>query len=178
MTTAGKRTGRPRKGRRGRPQKFGEPSRLIALTLPQSVIRGLHRIDTDVARAVVSLFRRDTDGPAATPSAGDEAALVSIGARRSLIAVSRRTMPELPGVAMIPFSETQAFLALSPGTSVADLELAIMDYLEEFTPTPAVRRALLALRKQLRAWRRDTRLRFETRSILIVESLSTASRRR
>ncbi|MDE3155295.1 MAG: hypothetical protein KGN76_09335 [Acidobacteriota bacterium] len=172
-----RRTRRPRT-RRGRPHKFGEPSRLIALTLPQSVIRGLRQIDPDLARAVVRLFRSGTGGPETAAEPAQEAELVSVGTRRALIAVNRRAIPELPGVAMIPFSETRAFLALSPGTTLADLELAIVDYLDEFRPADATRRTLTTLRERLRHWRRDPALRFETRSILVAETVPARTTKR
>ena len=176
MTTTGRSGHSSRPARRGRPHKFGEPSRLIALTLPQSVINSLRNVDADLARAVVHLVRKDAHrkGPAAD---GNDASLVSVGTRRALIAVDRHALPELPGVAMIPFSKTRAFMALSPGMTMADLELAVADYLDEFAPGPAVRRALLALRRQLRAWRKDPALQFETRSILVAESLPAKARR-
>src|SRR5205814_914451 len=40
--------------KRGRPPKFGRPSRLVALTLPTQVIRGLRKLHPDLAWAIVA----------------------------------------------------------------------------------------------------------------------------
>ena len=44
--------------RRGRPRKFAAPSRAVTLTLPESVIASLTRIDRDISRAIVGLTTR------------------------------------------------------------------------------------------------------------------------
>ena len=45
------------RSRRGRPQKFGRPSRALTLTLPEDVIAALISINDDVSRAVVGLVQ-------------------------------------------------------------------------------------------------------------------------
>ena len=43
--------------RRGRPQKFGRPSRAVTLTLPEDVIAALGRVDDDLSRAIVRVSK-------------------------------------------------------------------------------------------------------------------------
>lgn len=162
---------------RGRPSKFGRPSQLVALTLPVDVVRGLRKIDRDLARAIVGVFE-------GAPNSADEssedvqpdAELLKIADRRSLIVVNSVIIRSLPGVAIVPLDETRAFLALEPGHGVSDLELTVIDRLDDAVP-PRERQALEQLRRQLRAWRRDPALRFHRRAIIVVETLA-ASRSR
>jgi hypothetical protein len=44
--------------KRGRPQKFGRPSQVVALTLPEDVLRGLRKIHHDLGWAIVALFEK------------------------------------------------------------------------------------------------------------------------
>jgi hypothetical protein len=164
--------------RRGRPSKFGRPSQLVALTLPVDVVRGLRRIDGDIARAIVRLF----EGAAASSDAElsedqqQYAELLKIADRRALIVVNPAVISSLPGISMIPLDGRRAFLALEPGHGVSDLELAVIDCLDESEPGRE-RQALQSLRGQLRTWRRDPALRFHGRSIIVVETV-TRSRMR
>jgi len=165
------RTGR---GRRGRPPKFGRPGRVVALTLPEEVVLGLRKVNADLAWAIVTLFNKTSTAAKTTrltlhPS--DEAELVAVGGLRSLIVVPRQlfTNLDLPGVSIIPLHDDRAFLALEPGHGMSDLVLAVDDRLAE---TPLDRRtaaALRRLRKQLRQWRSNPRLRCEAHTIIVVE---------
>ena len=156
---------------RGRPSKFGRPSQLVALTLPVDVVRGLRRLDRDLARAVVRVFE-------GTPNSADEpsedlqpdAELLKIADRRSLIVVNSMVIRSLPGVALVPLDGTRAFLALDAGRGVSDLELAVIDRLDDAVQARE-RQALEQLRRQLRTWRRDPALRFHGRAIIVVETL-------
>jgi len=160
--------------RRGRPPKFGRPSQLVALTLPIDVVRGLQRVDKDIARAIVRVFEGTV--PAGDDSPRDrrpDAELVRIADRRSLIVVNSAVIQSLPGVNVVPLDATRAFLALEPGRGVSDLELAVIDRLDDAVETRE-RQALGQLRRQLKAWRRDAALRFHSRSIT-ARSFSTLS---
>ena len=158
--------------RRGRPSKFGRPSQLVALTLPIDVVRGLQRVDRDIARAIVGLFE---DAPQATDDPSEDrqpdAELVRIADQRSLIVVNSAVIRSLPGVSLVPLDGSRAFLALEPGRGVSDLELAVLDRLDDAVQT-LEREALERLRRQLKAWRRDPALRFHGRSIIVVETLA------
>jgi hypothetical protein len=79
----------------------------------------------------------------------------------------------LPGVNIIPFSGNRAFLALDPGRGMSDLELAAIDRLGDPAIEARERRALMTLRTQLTAWRRDDHVTYHTRAIIVIERLKT-----
>ncbi len=163
--------------RRGRPSKFGRPSQVLALTLPDDVVRGLRRIDPDVAWAIVSLFEKSPSQRSVEPSPRPDVELVTIADRRSLIVVNRAVIQHLRGVNIIRLHGDRAFLALEGGRGMADLELAVLDSLEDDAVAPREREALKVLRGQLREWRHDRSLRFVAQSIIIVEHATKRSQR-
>ena len=155
--------------RRGRPQKFGRPGELVQLTLPTDVIRGLRLMDDDLARAVVQLFEL---APAWALGSRLDVELLSIADRHFLIVINRSVVRSLPGVDIIPIAGHRAFLALTPGGGVSDLELAVIDRLSDAANLVDVRerKALEHLGAQLRVWRNDPALQFHDRAIIVVES--------
>jgi hypothetical protein len=158
--------------RRGRPSKFGRPSRVVALTLPEDAIDRLRRVHRDLGWAILKLLDREPH-PAARN--GDDiqpdVELVTIADRRSLIVVNREIITNLPGVNIIPLSANRAFLAVDIDRGMSDLELAVSDRLGDPTIERAERRALVALRSRLTTWRRDRGLKVQTRAIIVVERL-------
>ena len=163
--------------RRGRPSKFGRPSQVVALTLPDDVVRGLRKIEPDVGRAIVTLFEKSPARATLEPDDQPDVELVTIADRRSLIVVNRAVINHLPGVNIVPLHGDRAFLALEEGRGTTDLELAVIDSLDDPALDSNERGALRKLRVQLRTWRNDRSLRFHTRSIIIVERLSAKARR-
>ena len=155
--------------RRGRPEKFGRPAELVQVTLPSDVVRGLSKIDGDLAQAIVHLFER---APAWALESTEDCELVSIADRHFLIVINAAVMRSLPGVDIIPLEGHRAFLALAPGRGVGDLELGVIDRLGE--PAQAIpgreRHALEQLRAQIRAWREDPTLRFHGRAVIVVDA--------
>jgi hypothetical protein len=157
---------------RGRPSKFGRPSRVVALTLPQDVIDQLHRVHRDLGWAIVKLL--DKAPPSATPRGEDtqpDVELVTVADRRSLIVVNSEVIRNLPGVNIIPLSGNRAFLALDIDRGMSDLELAVSDRLGDPAIERREKRALAGLRANLTTWRRDHGLHFHTRAIIVVERL-------
>ncbi len=155
-----------RSAKRGRPQKYGRPAKVVALTLPAEIVERLQRVHSDLGWAVVSLAEKSARSEPARHEAAD-AHLVEVGGGQSLIVVNSARFHSLAGVDMVPLSATQAFLALEPGKGMADLELAVLDRIETL-PAGDERRAWMRLRDRLRKWRQDRRLRFDNRSIIIV----------
>jgi hypothetical protein len=158
--------------RRGRPSKFGRPGRVVALTLPEDAIRELHRVHHDIGWAIVKLL--EAARPMSAANARDEqpdVELVDVGERRALIVINLEAFRTLPGVNIIPFSGNRAFLALDNGRGMSDLELAVIDRLGDPAIESRERRALTTLRGQLTGWRRDRRVQFYTRSIIVIERL-------
>jgi hypothetical protein len=162
---------------RGRPPKYGRPSRVVAVTLPVAVIAALRRRHQDLGWAIVDLAERSRPGGrvraagVATP-----AELVEVGGGQALIAVAPDQVHDLPGVRMIPLSDTRAFLALEPGRGLADLEVAVLDRIQGL-PAGRERRTAQQLVEQLREWRRGGALTFETRSIILVTGRRAPRRR-
>jgi hypothetical protein len=159
----------PAHAKRGRPQKFGRPSQVVALTLPEEVVRGLHKVHSDLAWAIVTLYERLPNRASGASAPQRDAELVRIAERRSLIVVNRTVVKSLPGINIVPLTGDRAFLALEPGRGMADLELAVIDRLADPSVAPRERQALVRLRSQLRIWRHDRALRFHTRAIIVVE---------
>jgi hypothetical protein len=159
---------RPR--RRGRPPKYGRPARLVAVTLPNDVVDWLASVDPDVGRAVVRLHdmmvaRR---GPREPDPAVVRSELVDVGDGRALIVVDPDLVQGLNGVAAIPFGEARAFLALEPSWTMADLELSVVDALDHDIADMKRRVALTEFRDQLRTWRTDRSMTFDTRTIIVA----------
>jgi len=161
-----------RRAKRGRPPKFGRPSQVVVLTLPTEVVRGLHALHPDLAWAIVTLFEKDLKSDKVTPHPQPDADLVTIAERRSLIVVNRQVFKSLPGINIIPLNGNRAFLALEPGRGMSDLELAVIDRRDDPSVEPRERKALAALRAQLRKWRHDRDLRFHARAIIVVERVT------
>ena len=94
---------------------------------------------------------------------------MSVADRRSLIAVNREVIGDLPGVNTVPLSGTRAFLALDINRGMSDLELAVVDRLADPSLGRDQRHALSRLRTQLRTWRLDPTLQFHRQTIIVVE---------
>ena len=169
-----KRSHRPT--RRGRPPKFGRPGQVVAITLPAEVVRGLRRINPDLAWAIVKLFERDGAGTRRARRTRPDSELVSVADGRSLIVVNREVLKQLPGVNVIPLHDDRAFLAFDRNASIADLELAVLERLKHRSVTARERTALTELRAHVQRWRHDPNLNCEMRSIIVLEK--AAARRR
>ena len=153
--------------RRGRPLKFGRPTRPVSLSLPDDVIAWLESLDPDPAWAIVALFEKARTRQAPTvPRALAE--LVQLPGKRALILVAPDVFDGIDGVSVIRLSDGRGFLALQPGKGYADLEVAVADTLDAPGVTPERRQALAHIRTLLRDWRQSG-LDFESRSILVVE---------
>lgn len=159
----------PSSPKRGRPHKFGRPGEVVALTLPSEVVAGLRTIHPDLGWAIVTLFEKHPARRAMRAEPRPDAELVEVAPRHSLIIVNPETFKMLPGIAIIPLSDSRAFLALEPGRGLADLELAVLDRIHDGAAGRREHKALEDLRGQLRRWRLDDSLRFYTRGIIVAE---------
>ena len=167
MPPSGRSSRRVDARRPGRPPKYGRPSQVVAVTLPREIIKALRARDLDLGWAIVSLVETAGHARDVREPPGD-AQLVEVGAGQSLIVVDTEVLRGVPGIQVVPLSERQAFLALAPGHGLADLEIAVLDRIERLKRNSPARRALGRVRDQLRRWRRDPELQFETRSIILV----------
>jgi hypothetical protein len=152
--------------KRGRPLKFGRPTQLLTISLPADVVSWLKHLDPDPAWAIVSLFEKAQRRTSAGPLRAAD--LVQLPGKRALILVRPDAFSGLDGVSVIPLSDGRGFLALESGRGLADLEVAVVDRLDQPALTASQRAALTEVRQLLRDWRQQG-LRFESRSILVVE---------
>lgn len=145
----------------------------MAVTLPEEVLEHLRARHADLGWAIVDLVEQHTGAPsdrAAVDAPPPPASLLSVAPEHALIVVHTALFRSLPGVRLIPLTKTQSFLALEPGRGLADLELSVLDRLEASRVSAQEREALTGLLHQLRKWRRDRSMSFETRSIILVHS--------
>lgn len=154
------------RAKRGRPLKFGRPTQLLTISLPADVVAWLKHLDPDPGWAIVSLFEKAQRRQSA--GALRAADLVQLPGKRALILVRPDAFAGVAGVSVIPLSDGRGFLALESGRGLADLEVAVVDRLDQPGLTASQRAALVAVRQLLREWRQQG-LRFESRSILVVE---------
>jgi hypothetical protein len=152
--------------RRGRPSKYGRPSQVVAVTLPRSTVQRLSKLHSDLGWAIVSVV--ETHHQAQAEDEPPDVALVEVGDRQFLIVVHAAVFRGVPGVQLVPLSKTQAFLALDPGRTMADLEVFVRDRLEQLTRPSREQRALATLGRELRKWRRDPAIQPESRAIIIL----------
>lgn len=178
QTSTGPAGGGP--GRRGRPTKFGRPSQVVALTLPQEVLGALRTIHRDPGWAIVQLVERFLGDDAYRPRLRrprEVAELVHLPGARALILVQPQVFERMRDIALIPLADGRAFLAFDKAGGLADLEVAILDRMESEAPTGARRLQMIEARSIVRGWRRDRRLAFRTMRILLAEAVGTAERR-
>ena len=155
--------------KRGRPPKFGRPGRVVAITLPEEVVRGLKSVHDDLAWAIVQLFESASSRRPARRRARADSELLGVTPTGSLIVVNRDVFKDLPGVNMIPLHDDRAFLAFDHNATIVDLELAIADRMAKRSISARERKALSELRAHVRHWRRDPKLRCDMRSIIVLE---------
>src|SRR5262245_58363845 len=107
-----------RRNHRGRPPKYGRPSRAVTMTLPEDVIARLGAVEFDLGRAVVRLVERaasKTRGAAAAPTA-----LASYGSRSVILVAPVPSLRKLSGVELVPLPNGQALISLTDSMSIAD----------------------------------------------------------
>src|SRR5215471_6505244 len=83
---------------RGRPRKFGRPSRAVTVTLPEDVLTRLGAIDDDLGRAVVAAVDRAAPKTKLPPPAE----LATYGNHAIILVTPVKALKQLPGVELIP----------------------------------------------------------------------------
>src|SRR5688572_29153579 len=116
----GSRTANGNGSRRGRPRKFGRPSRAVTLTLPEDVIATLQGIDPDLSRAVVRAMQTLAPREPAAP-----AELASYGNRSVILVPPSRVLRERTGVELVPLSDGRALISMDDRHSMPKLELQL-----------------------------------------------------
>ena len=153
--------------RRGRPRKFGAPSRAVTLTLPEHVIRALERVDHDLSRAVVRVAQ-----PELRKQPHPAAELSTFGKRAVIVVNPTRTLEQRTGVVLVPLSDGRALISFDESMTTARLELQIEDALEE-PGLPAQDAAVFAgIRELLKQARRSSSVTLSQRHIIVLERRS------
>jgi hypothetical protein len=148
---------------RGRPRKFKESSQRVTLTLPRRLVDLLRIDDPDLSRAVTNGLE---------PQAVPRKVIVDVmrvGRRESLIIINPTLLPTLRDCSFIRLAADRAFIALKPSGTLTDLALAVADRLEDADVTRQQRAALRALRRALRTWRLDRKVKVTHKAIVILD---------
>jgi hypothetical protein len=151
----------------GRPPKYGRPSRVVTVTLPDDVVDGLGAINADLGRAIVTLAerRRRTRTRPVGP-----AELAAYGNHAVIIVNPAKALKRLPGVQLIPVGNGRALISLARPHSISELELAVRDAIEQGAVSVLERRTLEAIAVILRRARRSPGITLEERTIIVLET--------
>lgn len=150
--------------RRGRPRKFGEPSRVVALTLPEAVIEALRAVDDDLGRAVVRVMQ-----PRLAERRHAAAEVSAYGDRAVILVPPSSTLTDRTGVELVPLSDGRALISFDQRLSVQEIELRVCDAVDD-PALPAGDRAMFeALARILREARRSGSVALRERSIIVLQ---------
>lgn len=150
--------------RRGRPRKFGTPSRAVTLTLPEHVIDALGAIDADLSRAVVRLAQPEL---AKLPHKAAE--LSSFGRHAVIVVTPTRALEQRTGVVLVPLPDGRALISFEQPTTVADLELLIEDAVEGGRLSEADQAIFEGIADILRTARRSGSVVLRQHHIIVLE---------
>jgi hypothetical protein len=150
----------------GRPSKYGRPSRVVTVTLPEDVLDGLGAIDADVGRAIVKLSER-RGAPHARPVRPAE--LAAYGNHAVIIVNPAKALKRLAGVQLVPVGNGRALISLEHPHSIPDLELAVRDAIEHGEMSARERQTLEAIVEILQRARRSRQVSLEERTIIVLE---------
>ena len=150
----------------GRPPKYGRPSRVVTLTLPEDVIARLVAFDADLGRAIVGLTESKSEG--LTPTRPVE--INSYGRHAIIVVTAVRTLKRLQGVQLVPIGRGRALISLDPPHSIPRFEVDVRDVLERDEVKGDERQALEGIADVLRQARRSGGARLQERTIIVLES--------
>ena len=157
--------------RRGRPRKFDEPTRVVSLTLPESLIASLADVHSDLGLAVARLASQQVEVKAPRPSAE----LVVFGKRAVISVRPTDALERRLGVDLVPLADGRALIALDTPVSLADLELRIADSIEDGALSADERELFETLRDILRDARRSSDVALVRRNIIVLQSGSAGA---
>jgi hypothetical protein len=144
-------TSEKKKGKTGRPKKFGRPTRAFYLVLPEDTVAKLRLLDSDIATAIVK-FVEGT--PLNTLPDGVEA--TALTPDKTLLWVGEvPTLKTWPGILLAPIEPGRNLLVLEPHYNLCTFELELLDTLADNTIQPEELPILSKLAGILRNLRRD-----------------------
>jgi hypothetical protein len=136
----------------------------VTLTLPETVIDALERVDRDLSRAVVRVTQPEIRK---RPHAAAE--LAAFGSRAVIVVNPTRTLERFMGVMLVPLSDGRALISFDESTTPARLELMIEDALEDHTLPSHDAEILGSIRELLKEARRSTSVTLSQRNIIVLE---------
>lgn len=139
-----------KKGKTGRPKKFGRPTRTFYLVLPEDIVAKLRLLDGDIATAIVK-FVEGT--PLNTLPDGVETTAVT--ENKTLLWVGE--VPSLktwPGIFLVPTEPGRHLLLLEPNYDLCTFELELRDALVDGVAHPEDLPILAKLAELLKDLRR------------------------
>ena len=150
----------------GRPPKYGRPSRVVTLTLPEDVIASLGAFDADLGRAIVGLA--ESKSANVTPARPVE--INSYGRHAVIVVTAVKTLKRLHGVQLVPIGGGRSLISLDPPPSIPRFEVEVRDVLERDDVKGDERQALEAIADVLRQARRSGGAKLQERTIIVLES--------
>jgi hypothetical protein len=155
------------KQRRGRPKKYGRPSRAVTVTLPEDVLDRLSAIDADLGRAIVDVVERN---PSQRVRAPRPAEIASYGTHSVIVVTPVKALKRLAGVQLVPVGNGRALISLDHSHSIPQLEVDIRDAIERDGIDGSEKDTLEAIADILRQARLSRRITLEERTIMVLES--------
>ena len=158
---------KPARAGRGRPPKYGRPSRPVTVTLPHDVLSRLNAVHADLGRAIVSVVEHH---PRARSARTKAAEVTRYGNHAVIVVNPVRALKKLAGVQLVPIGDGRALIALDRPHTVPQLELAARDLIERHQVTDIERRTLTELADILRQARESRTVTLEERTIIVLEA--------
>ena len=141
-----------RKSNSGRPPKYSGPSRPVTVTLPESTLEALRRIDEDRGLAIVKAAEW-AQGDHAESSSPVE--IVQMAPGKGLLVVGATVaLKRIPFLRLIEIGPDRHLLALDRGNDFRSLEIAVRDVFDDVPEDQVYEREML---KSLLAHIRDLR---------------------
>ena len=161
--------------RRGRPQKFGRPSRAVTLTLPEDVISALSGVDDDLSRAVVRLSQPLMADVVPRPAAE----LSKYGHSAVIVVKQLPALGRIPGVTLVPLPDGRALISLDDAMSVHEFELKLRDAVEAQTDlAPRERSLMMSIGDILKSARLEKNVTVHQRHIIVLQASRPRANRR
>jgi hypothetical protein len=153
--------------RRGRPQKFGRPSRPVTLTLPEDVISALSGVDEDLSRAIVRLSQPLIADVAHRPPAE----LSKYGHSAVIVINPLPAVARLHGVTLVPLPDGRSLISLDRAMTIYEFELGVRDALDTSSDLNPRERALLeTIGDILKSARQTKGVTVQQRSIIVIQA--------
>lgn len=138
----------------------------MALTLPEDVIAALHRLDDDLARAVVRLSQPLIDGR-------ERPETVELSQHHDdavIVVPPAKGLERIDGVSLVPLPDGRALISLDEAMTTADFELSLRYALDAEQELTRPDRAVMAsIAEILRHARHTKGISLHERSIIVLK---------